>query len=233
MPRSNRPDELNEPQKAPPRQRRTSSGTSRRAKPSSAEVEVPSVVASAAPRLLRYYRDEVLPHLKEEFGYSNSMAFPKLEKIVLNIGLGEALQNPRAMENATRDLTLITGQKPVVTKARKSIAGFKIRAGMPVGLMTTLRGSRMYEFYDRLVNASLPRIRDFRGLSRRSFDGRGNFALGIREQVIFPEIDYNNIDRLRGLQILVVTTAKSDREAMRLLELMGMPFVREATTTST
>jgi len=173
-----------------------------------------------------------VPHLKEEFGYSNPMAFPKLEKIVLNIGLGEALQNPRAMENATRDLTLITGQKPVVTKARKSIAGFKIRVGMPVGLMATLRGSRMYEFYDRLVNASLPRIRDFRGLSRRSFDGRGNFALGIREQVIFPEIDYNNIDRLRGLQILVVTTAKSDREAMRLLELMGMPFTRETTTTS-
>ena len=233
MPRSNRPDELKEPQKASPRQRRTTSGTTSRTKRSSAEVEVPLLAASAAPRLLRYYRDEVLPHLKEEFGYPNSMSFPKLEKIVLNIGLGEALQNPRAMENATRDLTLITGQKPVVTKARKSIAGFKIRAGMPVGLMTTLRGNRMYEFYDRLVNASLPRIRDFRGLSRRSFDGRGNFALGIREQVIFPEIDYNNIDRLRGLQILVVTTAKSDREALRLLELMGMPFVRETPATST
>ena len=187
----------------------------------------PAVPTATTPRLIHHYQEEVIPRLREEFAYHNPMEVPRLEKIVLNIGLGEALQNPRAIENATRDLTLISGQKPVVTRARKSIAGFKLREGMAIGLMVTLRGARMYEFYDRLVNAALPRIRDFRGISRNSFDGRGNFSTGIREQVIFPEIDYNSIDRIRGFQVVVVTTARNDRAAMRLLELMGMPFVRE------
>ena len=154
------------------------------------------------------------------------MQIPRLDKIVLNIGMGEALQNARAMEAATSDLTAISGQKPVVTKAKRSIAQFKIRDGMPIGLTVTLRGRRMYEFYDRLVNASLPRLRDFQGVSRNSFDGRGNYSLGLREQVIFPEIDYNSVDRMRGLQVVIVTTAPSDQEGMRLLELLGMPFTR-------
>ena len=154
------------------------------------------------------------------------MQIPRLDKIVLNIGMGEALQNARAMEAATSDLTAISGQKPVVTKAKRSIAQFKIRDGMPIGLTVTLRGRRMYEFYDRLVNASLPRLRDFQGVSRNSFDGRGNYSLGLREQVIFPEIDYNSVDRMRGLQVVIVTTAPSDQEGMRLLELLGMPFTK-------
>ena len=154
------------------------------------------------------------------------MEVPRLEKIVVNIGLGEALVNGKAVENATRDLSLITGQKPMVTKAKKSIAGFKIREGMPIGAMVTMRGRRMYEFVDRLLNASLPRIRDFQGLSRNSFDGRGNYSIGIREHTIFPEIDYNSIDRIRGLQIVIVTSAVNDQEGMRFLELAGMPFVR-------
>ena len=167
--------------------------------------------------------------LHQEFGYSNVMQIPRLEKVVLNVGLGETKTNPRAMESVTRDLSLITGQKPVVTRAKRSISGFKLREGDPIGVAVTLRGNRMYEFMDRLVNASLPRIRDFRGVSRRAFDGRGNYSLGIREQVIFPEIDYGQIDRIRSLQVSIVTTAGTDREAMRLLDLMGMPFTREQT----
>ena len=154
------------------------------------------------------------------------MQIPRLTKVILNIGLGETLTNSRALEAATGDLTLISGQKPVTTRAKKSIAGFKIREGMPIGVSVTLRGTRMYEFMDRLLNSTLPRIRDFQGVSRTAFDGRGNFSLGIREQVIFPEIDYNNIDRIRGLQIVVVTTASNDVEGMRMLELLGMPFTR-------
>ncbi len=182
--------------------------------------------------MLQRYRQQVVARLQEEFGYTNPMAVPKLEKVVLNVGLGEALTNAKAMETVTRDMGIVTGQKPVITRARKSIAQFKIREGMAIGVMVTLRGRRMYEFYDRLVNASLPRIRDFRGVSRKSFDGRGNFSLGIREHVIFPEIDYNTIDRIRGLQVNIVTTAKSDQEALRLLELMGMPFTMEGDTTA-
>ena len=189
----------------------------------------PAVVETkAAPRLLVRYRDEIAPTLATEFGYTSSMHVPRLTKITLNIGMGEAQTNARAIENATRDLEQIAGQKPVTTRARKSVAGFKVREGMVVGLTVTLRGRRMYQFFDRLVSSTLPRIRDFRGLPRESFDGRGNYSIGIREQVIFPEIDYNSIDRIRGLQISIVTSASSDREGFRLLELMGMPFARTA-----
>lgn len=179
-----------------------------------------------APRMLDKIRNEVAPVMMQEFGYSSPMQSPRLAKIALNIGLGEALTNARAMEAATRDLTAISGQKPVITRARKSIAGFKIREGMPIGVSVTLRGRRMHEFIDRLISSSLPRIRDFQGVSRNAFDGRGNYSLGIREQVIFPEIDYNSIDRMRGLQIVIVTTARTDAEGLRMLELMGMPFTR-------
>ena len=179
----------------------------------------------ALPRLLDRFRSEITPRLIEEFSYASTMQVPRISKIVINIGIGaEAMQNAKAIEAASRDLTLISGQHPVTTRARKSIAGFKLREGMPMGLTVTLRGRRMYEFFDRLINSSLPRIRDFRGVSRRSFDGRGNFALGIKEQVIFPEIDYNSIDRIRGLEVAVVTTARTDGEGLRLLELLGVPF---------
>ena len=179
-----------------------------------------------APRLLQKIRDEIGPEMMKEFGYSSVMQIPRLDKVVVNIGLGEALQNARAIENVTADLSRITGQRPVTTKAKKSIAGFKIREGMPIGAMVTIRGRRMYEFVDRLLNASLPRIRDFQGLSRNSFDGRGNYSIGIREHTIFPEIDYNSIDRIRGMQIVIVTSAENDQEGMRFLELAGMPFIR-------
>ena len=179
-----------------------------------------------APRLLQKIRDEIGPEMMKEFGYSSVMQIPRLDKVVVNIGLGEALQNARAIENVTSDLGRITGQRPVTTKAKKSIAGFKIREGMPIGAMVTMRGRRMYEFVDRLLNASLPRIRDFQGLSRNSFDGRGNYSIGIREHTIFPEIDYNSIDRIRGMQIVIVTSAEKDQDVMRFLELAGMPFVR-------
>mgnify|MGYP001133554026 CR=1 FL=1 len=175
-------------------------------------------------RLKEKYLTEIVPQLKERLGYSNPMQLPKLEKIALSIGLGEAIQNPKALEAAERDLAMISGQHPVVTRAKKSIASFKVRAGMPIGMMVTLRGNRMYDFFDRLVNAVLPRLRDFRGVSRDSFDGQGNYNLGVREQIVFPEIDYDKVDKVRGLQVTIVTTAKSNHEAMTLLELMGMPF---------
>jgi len=178
------------------------------------------------PRLLQRLRDEIRPQMVHEFNYTSVMQVPRLDKVVLNIGMGEALVNARAMEAATGDLTAITGQKPVITRAKKSIAGFKIREGQPIGVSVTLRNDRMYEFMDRLLNSSLPRIRDFQGVPRDSFDGRGNYSLGIREQVIFPEIDYNNIDRIRGLQIAIVTSARNDQEGFRLLEHLGMPFAR-------
>ena len=185
-----------------------------------------SVAPRPMPRMLERIRNEIGPQMMREFGYTSPMQIPKLEKIVLNIGMGEALQNARAMEAATADLTAISGQKPVITRAKKSIAQFKIRDGMPIGITVTLRGRRMYEFFDRLVSSALPRIRDFQGVSRNSFDGRGNYSLGLREQVMFPEIDYNAIDRMRGLQIVIVNTAPNDPEGLRLLELMGMPFTR-------
>lgn len=182
--------------------------------------------APKVPRLLTRYREEIAPKLMSDFQYRVLLQAPRLEKVVLNVGLGEAITNANVIDAATQMLATIAGQKPVVTKAKKSIATFKIREGMRIGAMVTLRSRRMYEFMDRLLNASLPRIRDFQGVSRSAFDGRGNYSLSIREQVIFPEIDYSKIDRIRGFQITIVTTAKSDREAFRLLELMGMPFAK-------
>ncbi|MDN5293878.1 MAG: large subunit ribosomal protein [Eubacteriales bacterium] len=176
------------------------------------------------PRLRDKYQNEVVKAMMEKFGYKNIMQVPKIEKIVINIGLGEAISNPKALDHAMDDLARITGQRPVVTRAKKSIAGFKVRAGMPIGVKVTLRGNRMYEFMDKLFNVALPRVRDFRGVSPHGFDGRGNFNLGIREQLIFPEIDYDKIDRLRGMNITFVTTAKTDEEGRELLRLLGMPF---------
>lgn len=175
-------------------------------------------------RLRERYRQEVVPQLQRTFGYKNPMQVPKLEKIVVNMGLGEATQNPKMIDSAVMELGRITGQKPVVTKARKSISNFKLRAGMSIGCKVTLRGGRMYEFLDRLVSIALPRVRDFKGVSGKAFDGRGNFALGLREQVIFPEIDYDKVDKIKGLGVIVTTTAKTDEEARELLRLLGMPF---------
>ncbi len=177
-----------------------------------------------AARLKQLYKERVVPALMKEFGYTNVMAAPKLEKITVNIGLGEATQNPKLLDGAVNELALITGQRPVVTKARKSIAAFKLRAGMSIGCMVTLRGERMYEFFDRLVNVALPRVRDFRGVSTKSFDGRGNYTLGIRDQLIFPEIDYNKVEKLKGMNISITTTARTDAEALSLLRHLGMPF---------
>jgi large subunit ribosomal protein L5 len=172
------------------------------------------------------YQDEVVPALTSDFGYKNVFQVPKLTKIVVNIGLGEAVQNGKALDAAVNDLRLITGQAPVVTRAKKSIAAFKLRAGMPIGAMVTLRGERMYEFYDRLTAVALPRIRDFRGVTPNAFDGRGNYTMGLREQLMFPEIEYDQIDKVRGLEISFVTTARTDEEGRRLLALLGMPFSR-------
>jgi large subunit ribosomal protein L5 len=177
-------------------------------------------------RIREQYKQDVVPALTEEFGYKNLYQVPKLEKIVLNIGLGEAVANGRALDAAVGDLTTIAGQRPVITRAKKSIASFKLRAGMPIGAVVTLRGERMYEFLDRLVATALPRIRDFRGVNPNSFDGRGNYTLGLREQIMFPEIDYDKIDKVRGLEISIVTSAKTDEEGRRLLALLGMPFAK-------
>jgi large subunit ribosomal protein L5 len=178
------------------------------------------------PRVQERYRQEIVPAMMQEFSYENVMQVPKLTKIVVNIGLGEAINNARAIDAAVADLSAITGQKPVVTRAKKSIAAFKLRAGMPIGAMVTLRGPRMYEFLDRLTAVAMPRIRDFRGVSPNSFDGRGNYTLGLREQLAFPEIDYDRIDKTRGLEMSFVTTARNDEEGRRLLALLGMPFAR-------
>ncbi|MCU0530519.1 MAG: 50S ribosomal protein L5 [Syntrophales bacterium] len=175
-------------------------------------------------RLKDYYKSEVVPAMMKQFGYSNTMQVPRLEKIIVNMGLGEAIQNVKILESASAEIGALTGQKPVITKARKSIATFKLRKGMSIGCMVTLRQERMYEFFDRLVNVALPRIRDFRGIPPSSFDGRGNFAMGIKEQFIFPEIDYDKIDKVKGMNVVIVTTARTDEEARHLLRLMGMPF---------
>ena len=180
-----------------------------------------------APRLKERYKAEIVPELMKEFSYGNVMQVPRVEKVTVNIGLGEAKDNARAVESATADVATIAGQKPVVTKAKKAIANFKIRENMPIGVAVTLRGDRMYEFMDRLLNAALPRIRDFHGVPTKAFDGRGNFSLGVREQLIFPEIDYDKVDRIRGMQVNIVTTARTDEEGKRLLEMMGMPFAKE------
>ena len=181
----------------------------------------------APPRLQQRFRDEIAPQLLREFSYGNPMQVPLVKKVLLNIGLGEATQDSKVIDAASDDLAVISGQKPVITKARRSIANFKVREGNPIGVAVTLRGNRMWEFLDRLVNAALPRIRDFRGVSRKAFDGRGNFSLGVREQLIFPEIDYDKVDRVRGLQVNIVTSAVNDEEGARLLELLGMPFSKE------
>jgi large subunit ribosomal protein L5 len=178
----------------------------------------------AEARLRTRYKETVLPALTKEFGYKNTMAVPRLEKVSINIGLGEATSNSKLMDGAVNELTQIAGQKPVVTKARKSIAQFKLREGMSIGCMVTLRGDRMYEFLDRLMNVALPRVRDFRGVSQKSFDGRGNYTLGIRDQLIFPEIDYNKVEKVKGMNISIITTAKTDQEGLALLRHMGMPF---------
>ena len=175
-------------------------------------------------KLREVYYEKAVPALMKRFNYKNKMQVPKLEKIVVNMGLGEAIQNIKSLDSAVQEISQITGQKPVITKAKKSIAQFKLRTGMPIGCMVTLRKERMYEFFSRLVNVALPRVRDFKGLSGKSFDGRGNYALGIREQLIFPEIHYDKIDKVKGMNIVIVTTAKTDEEGKELLKLLGMPF---------
>ena len=176
------------------------------------------------PRMQKYYQDKVLPALMKHFKYSNIMLAPKLEKIVINIGVGEASQNPKLLDSVMEEIGVITGQRPVISRAKKSISNFKLRQGMPIGAFVTLRRDRMYEFFDRLINVAIPRIRDFRGLSDRSFDGRGNYSMGIKEQIIFPEIDYDKIDKLRGMNITIVTSARTDEEAVELLKAFGFPF---------
>ena len=178
----------------------------------------------AEARLRQHYQKSVIPALVKEFGYKNVMAVPKIQKVSVNIGLGEATQNAKLMDGAVNELGQIAGQKPVVTKAKKSIAAFKLREGMSIGAMVTLRGDRMYEFLDRLMNVALPRVRDFRGVSSKSFDGRGNYTLGVRDQLIFPEIDYNKVEKVKGMNISITTSAKSDAEGLALLKHMGMPF---------
>jgi large subunit ribosomal protein L5 len=175
-------------------------------------------------RLYDLYKQEIVPQLMKKFQYKNIMQVPKVDRVILNIGAGEAVQNPKALDGAVNDLTMISGQKPVITRAKKSIAGFKLREGMAIGCKVTLRGERMYDFLDKLINLALPRVRDFRGVSPQAFDGRGNYSLGIKEQTIFPEIDYDKIDKIRGLEVVIVTTAKTDEEARELLRSMGMPF---------
>jgi large subunit ribosomal protein L5 len=188
-----------------------------------AQPEVPAA-PKAPPRLYEFYKSECVPKMMQEFRYKSSMQVPRLEKVVVNMGLGEAIQNIKLLESAAAELATITGQKAVVTRAKKSIAAFKLREGMPIGAMVTLRRHRMYDFFDKLVNVVLPRVRDFRGVSERAFDGRGNYTLGIREQIIFPEIDYDKIDKVKGMNITIVTTAPNDEEGRYLLRLLGVPF---------
>lgn len=179
------------------------------------------------PRMKELYQSEVLPSLREQFAYANVMQVPHIEKIVVNIGMGEALTDGNALDRAAEDVASITGQKPIINRAKRSIAQFRLREGNAIGVSTTLRGARMYEFLDRLISAALPRVRDFQGLNRNAFDGRGNYSLGVREQIIFPEIDYDRVDKVRGLQVTIVTSARTDEEGRRLLELMGMPFEKD------
>ncbi|MBI4482568.1 MAG: 50S ribosomal protein L5 [Acidobacteria bacterium] len=177
-------------------------------------------------RLKGHYKKEIIPALTKQFNYKNVMAVPRLEKIVVNMGLGDALQNPKVMDVAGEEIATITGQRPVVTRAKKAISAFKLRKGMPIGACVVLRGDRMYEFFDRLVNIALPRVRDFKGVSDKSFDGRGNFTLGLRDQMIFPEVDYAKVDKIRGMNVTICTTAKTDHEAKQLLSQLGMPFIK-------
>jgi large subunit ribosomal protein L5 len=188
------------------------------------EPKAPKESKKVDARLRHVYKERVIPALVKEFGYKNVMGVPKIEKVAVNIGMGEATQNAKLMDGAVNELSAIAGQKPVITKAKKSIAAFKLREGMPIGTMVTLRGDRMYEFLDRLMNVALPRVRDFRGVSPKSFDGRGNYTLGVKDQLIFPEIDYNKVDKAKGMNISITTTAKTDAEGLALLKHMGMPF---------
>lgn len=205
---------------------------SRRAAPKEAEEAEQAQAAAAAPRplprLMGRFREEIRGQMIREFGYASPMQAPEVKKVILNVGLGEGLTNSRALETTPEHIAVITGQKPVITKASKSVAGFKVREGQSVGVMVTLRGKRMYDFLDRMISTALPRIRDFRGVPRDSFDGRGNYSLGFREQIVFPEIDYGSVDRARGFQVVIATSARTDAEGFRLLELMGMPFARPA-----
>ncbi|RSL28767.1 50S ribosomal protein L5 [Salibacterium salarium] len=174
--------------------------------------------------LKQNFKNDIVPHLHNKYEYSSVMGVPKVEKIVINMGIGDAVQNPKALDKAVEELSLISGQKPLITKAKKSIAGFKVREGMPIGTKVTLRGDRMYDFLEKLINVSLPRVRDFRGVSNKAFDGRGNYTLGVKEQLIFPEIEYDRVEKIRGMDIVIVTTAETDEEARELLTQMGMPF---------
>ncbi len=209
---------------AKPRAARGSKPAAEKQTPVAAASNVGRYVAPEAAGLRKRYREEVAPALQREFSYANPMQIPRVSRVVVNIGLGEAIANAKALDAAVGDLATITGQKPIVTRAKRSIAQFRLRTGMPIGAKVTLRGQRMYDFLERTRSLALPRIRDFRGIPTRSFDGRGNFSLGLREQLVYPEIDYDKIDRLRGLEISIVTTAKTDEEGRKLLELLGMPF---------
>jgi large subunit ribosomal protein L5 len=191
-----------------------------------AEKKAAPAIFTGKPRLMEYYRTECVPRMMQEFRYKSPMQVPRLKKVVVNIGLGEAIQNIKLLESATAELSTVTGQKPVVTRAKKSIAAFKLREGMPIGCMVTLRRDRMYYFLDKLMNVVLPRVRDFRGVSEKAFDGRGNYTLGIKEQIIFPEIEYDQIDKVRGMNITIVTSAPTDEEGKFLLKLLGLPFRR-------
>ena len=195
-----------------------STRASKKASPAATQAAAPK------PRLQERYEQEAMPALQKEFTYDNVMRTPALHKVVINIGMGEAIQNPKTMEAAERDLTTITGQHPVQTKAKRSVAAFKLRQGMKIGVMVTLRGRRMYDFMDKLMNVALPRLRDFQGVSPDSFDGRGNYTLGLKEQLVFPEVEYDSIDKVRGMEVTIVTTARTDEEGHRLLQLLGMPF---------
>ena len=210
--------------KAPKKQQ----GAKAEAPPAEAQKAAKPASKRSDARLRRHYKERVIPALVKEFGYKNIMAVPKIEKVAVNIGLGEATQNAKLMDGAVNELGQIAGQKPVITKAKKSIAAFKLREGMSIGTMVTLRGDRMYEFLDRLMNVALPRVRDFRGVSTKSFDGRGNYTLGIKDQLIFPEIDYNKVEKVKGMNISITTTARTDAEGLALLRHMGMPFRQQA-----
>jgi large subunit ribosomal protein L5 len=211
-------------QKGGEKKPRAAKGEAAEKQPAAEKAAAPKAQSGGKARLREHYVKSVIPALRKEFGYQNPMAVPKLEKVSINIGLGEATANSKLMDSAVNELALISGQKPVVTKAKKSIAAFKLREGMSIGCMVTLRGDRMYEFLDRLMNVALPRVRDFRGVSPKSFDGRGNYTLGLRDQLIFPEIDYNKVDKVKGMNVSITTTAKTDAEGLALLRQMGMPF---------
>jgi large subunit ribosomal protein L5 len=216
--------EAKEPKKVKPKAEKGAVATKEKTGKAEKGAKAPAMPAGYEPRLKKVYRDRIAPELFKEFGYTSNMQTPRLEKIVLNMGVGEALQNKKLLDAAVDDLTLITGQKAVKTKARKSIANFKIREGQEIGVKVTLRGAKMYEFFDRLVNTALPRVKDFRGVNQNAFDGHGNYSLGITEQIIFPEIDFDKIERVSGLNIVIVTSAKTDAEAKAFLAKFGMPF---------